>query len=145
MFNIDNIIEYCFIKTLSEEWPKNIHERTFVSRMAHYLANEIEKTYNSIKVDVEYNRIMNDVKRVDDLNRYVDLIIHERKTNNNYVAIEFKKNDNIDDDMQKLISLKRELNYRNIYCIAINEKSIYKYDGLNKEWNILPLNSDKYE
>ena len=87
---------------------------------------------------------MNDVKRVDDLNRYVDLIIHERKTNNNYVAIEFKKNDNIDDDMQKLISLKRELNYRNIYCIAINEKSIYKYDDLNKKWNILPLNSDKY-
>ena len=82
MFDIDNIIEYCFIKTLSEEWPKNVHERTFVSRMAHYLVNEIEKIYNSIKVDVEYNRIMNDVKRVDDL---------------------------------------------------------------NKEWNILPLNSDKYE
>ena len=47
--------------------------------------------------------------------------------------------------MQKLISLKRELNYRNIYCVAINEKQIYKYDDLNKEWNILTLNSDKYE
>ena len=32
MFDIDNIIEYCFIKTLSEEWPKNIHERTFASK-----------------------------------------------------------------------------------------------------------------
>ena len=53
----------------------------------------------------------------------LDLIIHERKTNNNYIAIEFKKSDNIEEDMQKLISLKMELNYRNIYCIAINEKT----------------------
>lgn len=53
----------------------------------------------------------------------LDLIIHEKKTNNNYIAIEFKKSDNIEEDMQKLISLKMELNYRNIYCIAINEKT----------------------
>ncbi|MDD6277345.1 MAG: hypothetical protein PUA55_02105 [Mycoplasma sp.] len=121
MLNIDNIICDCFSKTIEEELPCNIHERTFVSRMSHHLAdiienaNIIEKECSKIKVDVEYNKNVNDSKRIDKKLRYVDLIIHERKTNNNISAIEFKNKKDSNVDKNNLINLKNCLGYKYIF------------------------------
>ena len=165
MLDIDNIICDCFSKTIEEELPCNIHERTFVSRMAHHLANIIEKECLKIKVDVEYNRNVNDSKRIDKKLRYVDLIIHERKTNNNNIsAIEFKNKKDSNVDKKNLINLKNCLGYKYIYFIIITKRIIYKYNENTKNWEIifnhqfnninvsdeninsmLKLNSDKYE
>lgn len=144
MSNIDydNLIICCFNKTINEEWPNNIHERTFVSRMAHYLTNEIEGENDNLKVDVEYNRHFNDIKKVNNSNRFVDLIIHKRNSDEfNDVAIEFKKENNSTEDKKKLIDLQNELGYKYIYYICINEKKIEKYE--NDDWK--PLGGNKYE
>lgn len=138
--NYEKDIIYCFNKTLNEDWPVNIHERTFVSRVAHYLANRIEKNNTKISVDVEYNRNIDIPKKVDDNNRFVDLIIHERLSNNNYVAIEFKKDNNVEDDKIKLINLKKQYDYENIYFICIDEQTIEKYNGRN--WQIINKGGD---
>lgn len=164
MLDFDNIICDCFSKTIEEELPCNIHERTFVSRMAHHLADIIENENSKIKVDVEYNKNINDSKRIDKKLRYVDLIIHERKTNNNISAIEFKNKKDSDVDKNNLINLKICLGYKYIYFIIITKKIIYKYNENTKNWEIifnhqfnninvsvenvnsmLKLNSEKYE
>ena len=171
MLDFDNIICDCFSKTIEEGLPCNIHERTFVSRMAHHLAdiiendNIIEKECSKIKVDVEYNRNVNDSKRINKKLRFVDLIIHERKTNNNNIsAIEFKNKKDSNLDKNNLINLKNCLGYKYIYFIIITKRIIYKYNENTKNWEIifnhqfnninvsdeninsmLKLNSDKYE
>ena len=79
--NFETDIKKCFFKTINEEWSSNIHKRTFVSRIAYHLADIIENEGSKIKVNVEYNRNVDDSKRVNEKLRFVDLIIHERKIN----------------------------------------------------------------
>ena len=92
---------------------KGVCERSCVFRIGIYL-NEIISVDNELKeinVDSEYNRNCNDIKKIlmenNDGNRiFPDLLIHERGNHNqNLVVIEFKKenNSNNDNDIKKLI------------------------------------------
>lgn len=65
-----------------------IHERTLSSRLAMYL----QEYFSDYKVDCEYNRHINDVKRIGKDIIYPDIIIHNRKSDaNNLIWIEVKK------------------------------------------------------
>ncbi len=109
----------------------DVHEITFVFRFAHYLANIIENT-TSYKVDIEYNRDKSNVKRIDNKIRRVDLIVHQRATNDNLIAIEFKKGYESETDKSELEKLKIDYCYKNIYFIDFKLGKIETYN--NNEW-----------
>lgn len=72
-----------------------VGERAMVFRIGVYMQDfmsqdEMLREYN---IDCEYNRNIEDVKKINDRLVIPDLIIHKRLTNNdNFLCIEFKKN-----------------------------------------------------
>ena len=79
-------------------------ERGIVFRIAHILANRLEKKYN-VYVDCEANRCNGDVKCIDICKPILDLIIHKRNSTS-YVAVEFKTSKrDIEHDYDKLKEL----------------------------------------
>jgi hypothetical protein len=86
--------------------------------IAHALAAYLAPHFNGLDVDVEYNRMGPDPKRVAwdgalDL-VYPDIIVHIRDSATNVLAIELKKGSNHDpkdDDILKLRAYRRELGY----------------------------------
>lgn len=144
MSKIDEYIIKSFTNVIKidSDLIKNINERTFVFRMGHYLVNYIEGD-TDYKVDVEYNRRDYNIKKLDDKNIMPDLIIHKRNKKDNLAIIEFKKNENSEEDKSRLIKMKNDKRYlyKNIYFILINKNKIEKYIG--ESWtNIL---GDSYE
>lgn len=96
-------------------------ERTITARFAIY----IQKEFPDWNVDCEYNRNLDDVKRLKEVcnpsnhkngsSVYPDIIIHKRMTEENYLVIEVKKTTNTtsdDCDMQKLEAFRNELGYQ---------------------------------
>lgn len=94
----------------------NVNERTIVHKIACYLQSE----FNEWDVDVEYNRDQNNTKRISDSSIIPDIVIHKRTTNNNLLAIEIKKNEISEWDLNKLKKIKSEFNYRYILYINLN-------------------------
>jgi len=103
----------------------NINERTISHRFAVYL----EKHFNGWSVDCEYNRDHDDKKTLDIFpgstetddteakTVFPDIIVHQRRTNENLLVIEMKKStnpssDDREKDIKKLKAFKRELDYQ---------------------------------
>ncbi len=143
-FDIDALIIERFnaVKNYDNDLLSDVNERTFVFRYGHYLANYLENE-SSYKVDIEYNRYNNDIKKLNNKNIYPDLIVHKRRKNDNLLAIEFKKNNDSQKDKQRLIQLKKNKEYlcSNVYFIVINKNKIEKYE--NCIW--ININGDIYE
>lgn len=118
----------------------DLHETTIVFRFAHYLANIIEKK-TEYKVDAEYNRDRNKVKKVDNENKRPDLIIHKRNSNDNLVAIEFKKKNDSTLDKKKLEKFMKLYSYKYVYFIQFKLNKIESYNGDN--W--INIEGENYE
>lgn len=93
----------------------NVSEETIASRLARYLEYE----FPDFNVDVEYNRMGDAPKKVAWNERpeevYPDIIVHRRRTNNNVLAIELKKDSNRETkhrDIRKLAAYREELGYK---------------------------------
>ncbi|WGI17950.1 hypothetical protein [Methanonatronarchaeum sp. AMET-Sl] len=116
---------------------EDANERT----ITHKLASHLQKEFQKYTVDVEYNRMKNrenderttkKIERIkqqtekqedcwgkikpEDTNAktiYPDIIVHQRNTNNNLIAIEIKKSNNSDKicDIAKLQGYKNQFNY----------------------------------
>lgn len=143
--SIRNILE----KSLDELFEKDnsiifksydLHERSITHRLAVYIESHFIGT--NYTVDVEYNRMRNDYgedvigheigKRLDFekygknyANVYPDIIIHQRKTNNNLLEIEVKmnwKNSKREFDYMKINEYINQLNYKYGVYLEIDEK-----------------------
>lgn len=140
MSKIDEYIIASFkdVRKCDNDLPVDVHERTFVFRFAHYLADYIESDdyYEQYKVDVEYNRYLGNPKELNDRKIFPDLIVHKRGMLDNLVAIEFKKNNDSLTDKVRLIKVTKDKNYlyKNAFFIRINKNKIEKYcDGYWKD------------
>ena len=117
-----------FLKNEKNLLEIDINERTLTSKFAQYLQKEFEN-YN---VDCEYNRNIENIKRIKILEDkykdikpndieaktvFPDIIIHKRGNNeNNLLVIEAKKNNKNDEiDKEKLKAYKNELGYKYAY------------------------------
>jgi hypothetical protein len=114
--------------------------------ITHRLANYLQEQFAEWDVDCEYNRNLNDVKRLKEIcnptnnengaSVFPDIIIHKRMTDNNFIVIEVKKTTNTtpdDCDMQKLEAFRNELGYK--HGLFIRFKAGTKDVGVAKmEW-----------
>lgn len=117
----------------------NVHEQTISSRIAHYLIVDIEERYKfyAINVDCEYNRFINDIKKIpgSDKQRDIpDIVVHERGSIlNNKFVIEIKKgNDDSDKYRIKLLVNNQKFKYEEGYVIFDIKKDSFRlffYDG----------------
>jgi len=110
----------------------DVNERT----ISHRLANYLEPHFPGWNVDCEYNRNLDDPKRLNIRRRNItsddteattvfpDIIIHKRGTDENLVVIEMKKTTSIesdDYDLGKLDAFKSQLGYK--FAIFIKVKT----------------------
>ena len=79
-----------------------ISERCISFRLGIYF----QKKFSKYNVDCEYNRDMDNVKAIDEKKVYPDIIVHKRKTSNNLIWVEIKKENamktQIDKDRKRL-------------------------------------------
>lgn len=145
----EDIIRNILEKSLDELFDKDsqiifksydLHERSITHRLAVYIENYFMGT--DYTVDVEYNRMINNSgediigneigKRLDfekygknAANVYPDIIVHQRKTNNNLLEIEVKmnwKNAKRDFDYMKINEYISQLDYLFGVYLEIGEK-----------------------
>lgn len=102
---LKQVIDNAILKFNNKEkylLENDLSERCICSRFAYYIQSELcsKEKYEDYVVDVEYNRgnVGNErsVKRLNDKNIIVDLIVHKRGYNNdfgfdNLICIEMKK------------------------------------------------------
>ena len=69
----------------------NLEELTISHKLAEYLQQEFPDWH----VDVEYNRNKEQLKRLEEELFRPDIIVHIRNTNNNLLAVEIKKSNNL--------------------------------------------------
>lgn len=101
-----------------------VHERTIVFRIGHYLQNLMDVTgkFQDFNLDFEYNRNGGQPKRIPANPRhgaFPDLVIHQRGSNQyNLLIMEFKPpwNTCTDDDYRKLQQFVDPLNKYNYLC-----------------------------
>ena len=119
----------------------DVNERTITHRLAIY----IQELFPTWHVDCEYNRTgidpkelnlpeLNPDKRDSDAQTvYPDIIVHQRRTNENYLVIEAKKSSSrigSDSDFIKLNQYKNQLGYE--YALFI-EFSVRPHEpGINR-------------
>ena len=122
----------------------DINERSITHLLAIYLSYQ----FIDWNVDCEYNRNHDDPKKLkierksihsDDIKAitvYPDIIVHKRKTNENLLVIELKKDgankEDCDYDKNKLKAFKDQLNYKYAVFIKIQigEKPSYSIDWI---------------
>jgi len=92
----------------------NLDEWTISHKLAEYLQQEFPDWH----VDVEYNRNKEQLKRLEEELFRPDIIVHIRNTNNNLLAVEIKKSNNLEtlrvdkDRLKKLTSPKGKYKYK---------------------------------
>lgn len=99
-----------------------VNERTISSHIARIIDNKLGT--QDYRVDIEYNRHGDDTKKLNGENVYPDILIHERKTDdNNFAWIEVKKAGNntaIEEDRKRLICATcPNCEYHYVYGILI--------------------------
>ncbi|KPD09241.1 hypothetical protein AM501_05240 [Aneurinibacillus migulanus] len=108
----------------------NVSERAIAHRLAVYLENE----FPSWNIDCEYNRNIDQIKRIPGEGKtenavFPDIIIHHRGTQDNLLAIEIKKSNNNNvannEDVGRLESYKKSLFYRHAAYIIFEVDSEY--------------------
>lgn len=105
----------CFFDTEFSLLKIDASERAIAAKIGGYL----QQYFPKFDVDVEHNRMGPHPKRIKVVSDrmdlvYPDIIVHERSTRNNILAIEIKKSSNReskDEDIAKLKAYKRELGY----------------------------------
>jgi hypothetical protein len=109
------------------------NEDTLNGRLACYLRPNLE--FENIKVDIEYNRHIDNVKYYSNEGKYavVDIVVHQRMTDeNNMLAIECKRGKLIESDINKIQALCRsEFGYNLGATISYYQKEITFY-----EWDV---------
>lgn len=140
--DIKNLIKKTCTKFIKNEkylLENNLNERTITHKLAEYLQAELPNW----NIDCEYNRDYDKVKIIrfgrlkprkvlnnDTEGRTVfpDIIVHQRGTQNNLIAIEVKKNNSsvLDrDDLDKIEGYLYDLNYKYGFFIKfLVEKAI---------------------
>ena len=101
-----------------------VNERTISSHIARIIDNKLGT--QDYKVDTEYNRHGDDIKKLNGRKVYPDILIHKRRTdNNNFAWIEVKKANanaeikDIEKDRERLVDVTRQ-----------NGEYRYKYGAL---------------
>lgn len=101
----------------------DIHEDAINNRLARYLSEFLES--DLINVDAEYNRHMGQLKQygLEGRSAIVDIVVHERETDdNNVAALECKKGAISKTDLSKIYALiSPEFNYQ--YGVTIEYRS----------------------
>lgn len=86
--------------------------------ISHKLAEYLQQEFPDWHVDVEYNRDKEQLKRLEGELFRPDIIVHIRDTNNNLLAVEVKKSNNLEtlhvdkDRLKKLTSSKGKYEYK---------------------------------
>lgn len=86
--------------------------------ISHKLAEYLQQEFPDWHVDVEYNRDKEQLKRLEGELFRPDIIVHIRDTNNNLLAVEVKKSNNLEtlhvdkDRLKKLTSSKGKYKYK---------------------------------
>ena len=87
-----------FIKNEGELLEMDVSERCITHSFANYLDKEIGFINSNLKVDVEYNRHIKNIKttgwEVQPRKFIPDIVVHRRKTDENKLAVEIKKSTN---------------------------------------------------
>lgn len=97
----------------------SVSERNICARLAHYMENIMRRfkykdDFKDYYADVEYNRIgWDNVKNYENIGHYQqpmvsDLLIHQRGSNPNYLAVEMKRAENskhVTEDKERLNSM----------------------------------------
>jgi hypothetical protein len=114
-----------FIAEESDLLRLNTNERTLTAMFAQYLRTE----FPGWNVDVEYDKLGKDVKRVqwrdpaaggDGQRIYPDIIVHHRNSRSNLLVIEAKKGRaRADDDRRKVVALKSSRLYKYQHAILM--------------------------
>ena len=111
-----------FFKRDAQLLVVNASEQAIAAKIAQYL----QPHFDGYHVDVEYNRMGGVPKLVawrekpDEV--YPDIIVHQRMTESNMLAIELKKDSNREKktkDIQKLRAYRRELGYLHALFIRL--------------------------
>lgn len=122
------------VKNDFDLFTADVNERSITHKLAEYIQDE----FSEYHVDCEYNRKGIDPKRLsfsvdtiqsDDTEAktaYPDIIVHHRRTSNNFIVIEAKKDTNgaVNRDLEKLRAYKDELGYQFAYFIKFPINSI---------------------
>lgn len=104
------------------------HEQAITHRLALYM----EPFFPNMHVDCEYNRDMSETKRINGVVVRPDIIVHQRGTANNLVALEVKTDHSHASrgtDREKLKALRNEHDYRWTALILIGPESASLYWG----------------
>jgi len=125
----DPAVGEAVLRSLAELFMRDAHlltvnasEQAIAAKIAQYLQPKFEGCH----VDVEYNRNGDASKKVawrenlDDV--YPDIIVHQRMTDRNVLAIELKKTTNPEKkikDIQKLRAYRRELGYNHALFLRL--------------------------
>lgn len=109
-----------------EEQAQLLRNDSSEQAISHQLAMKFAIHFPGWHVDCEYNRRMEDVKRLIyaispsgnacERNVVPDMIIHRRMTNENLLAVEIKKSTNQESsfkDLAKLAAFREQLGYQN--------------------------------
>ena len=116
-----------------------VNERSLVDHLAGYLNDR----FDGYAVDVEYNRQRNRAKKYKTVGQparriFPDLVVHERGTDNNLLALQCKKSTNPENrakDKQTLEEMKRDHGYR---CAVLVEIQVGEgrapRDGVDLIW-----------
>ena len=98
---------------------KDVNELSISHRLALYL----QQLFDSWDVDCEYNRNLDDKKRLDEDIVRPDIIVHHRGKGNNLMVIEMKKMTSTDEadasDSGKLRKYKEQLGYQYVVFLKI--------------------------
>ena len=116
---LDSCIQM-FLKNDAKLLTLSAHERALTHKFAEYLANQ----FPGWDVDCEYDRLLEEAKRMTirgELVRVIpDIIIHRRNTKTNLLVIEAKKEGDrrgATADLRKLREFKKQLGYRHAIFI----------------------------
>jgi len=113
----------------------SIHENSINCRLARYLSEFLER--GVITVDVEYNRHIDQLKNygVERESAIVDIVVHQRLTDeNNLIAFECKKDLISEVDIKKIKSLVgNEFNYQYGVTIQYFNQVIMLYQRVDQE------------
>lgn len=99
-----------------------IAERCIAFRLGIYF----QERFSEYNVDCEYNRDMSIVKTIDEKKVYPDIIVHKRKTSDNLIWVEIKKENarktQIDKDRKRLKKVTVDKYKYGILIIISNSK-----------------------
>lgn len=125
---LENILDAAMHRLIGDDWTLldlDVSERSLTHHLARYIQEFLPKDLN-LNVDVEYNRHLDQIKRLDlpprratdrDIQAttvFPDIIVHKRNSDEeNLLVIEVKKtNGDLEYDHKKLCAFREQLGYQ---------------------------------